>query len=244
MNINRRNFLKGTAAGAAGTALAGGVLIGGAHADANAATATAGPADEASYPFHGAAPVRRAHPRPVRQAGVHLRRGLRLDGGGQGRAWPTCCRRSPPGPGSSPPAGPRPTSASASRRRTATCSARSIPADGLTATLSVGSTLFDDRYGLAARKPRKLTPMTAFPNDSPEPGLARAATCCCSCAPTTPTRSTTRSGTSPSTPAAACSCAGRSRATTRRPARRAPSRNLLGFKDGTANPTGATAPAT
>ena len=36
MDINRRNFLKGTAAGAAGTALAGGVLIGGAHADANA----------------------------------------------------------------------------------------------------------------------------------------------------------------------------------------------------------------
>ena len=44
-----------------------------------------------------------------------------------------------------------------------------IPADGLTATLSVGSTLFDDRYGLAAVKPSKLTPMTAFPNDSLEP---------------------------------------------------------------------------
>ena len=37
MDVNRRNFLKGTAAGAAGTALAGGVLIGGAHADADAA---------------------------------------------------------------------------------------------------------------------------------------------------------------------------------------------------------------
>ena len=52
MNINRRNFLKSTAAGAAGTALAGGVLIGGAHADANAAT-TSGPVTDASYPFHG-----------------------------------------------------------------------------------------------------------------------------------------------------------------------------------------------
>ena len=38
MDLSRRNFLKGTATGAAGTALAGGVLIGGAHADANAAT--------------------------------------------------------------------------------------------------------------------------------------------------------------------------------------------------------------
>ena len=52
MNINRRNFLKGTAAGAAGTALAGGVLIGGARADADAAT-VGGPVAEASYPFHG-----------------------------------------------------------------------------------------------------------------------------------------------------------------------------------------------
>jgi deferrochelatase/peroxidase EfeB len=44
-----------------------------------------------------------------------------------------------------------------------------IPADGLTATVSVGSTLFDDRYGLADRKPLKLQPLTAFPNDSPDP---------------------------------------------------------------------------
>ena len=33
MSVSRRNFLKGAAAGSAGTALAGGVLIGGARAD-------------------------------------------------------------------------------------------------------------------------------------------------------------------------------------------------------------------
>ena len=162
MDVSRRSMLRGALAGAAGTAVTGGMLIAGAKvdADATAANDTTGPAQ---VPFHGAHQAGILDPAPQQRYATHAA----LDVTAASKADLTDLFRmlttrarflagggTPPGLGvGSPPSdsdilGPV------------------VPADGLTVTLSVGSSLFDDRFGLAASRPRYLTPMKSFPNDS------------------------------------------------------------------------------
>jgi deferrochelatase/peroxidase EfeB len=167
VTVSRRSFIKGTASGVAGTALTGGVLIGGARADAEEARAS-GPATEPSYPFHGVHQSGVLTPGPARKQPFSCVAAFDCTAANQAdltllmyeltnRAWFLTTGGTPPGLGvGQPPSdsdvlGP------------------TVPADGLTVTVSVGSSLFDDRYGLGSRKPLRLTPMQPFPNDFLEP---------------------------------------------------------------------------
>ena len=47
-----------------------------------------------------------------------------------------------------------------------------VPPDGLTVTVSFGASLFDNpAFGLADKKPNRLTEMTSFPNDNLQPSI-------------------------------------------------------------------------
>jgi deferrochelatase/peroxidase EfeB len=235
MNVNRRRFLRGIATGAAGTTLAGGVLIGGAQADAAAATAGA-PTTAASYPFHG--PNQAGILTPGKQAfasfaAFDLTVQNKADLAELMQTLTTRARFLTTGgtpadlgvgqpPSDSDVLGPV------------------VPADGLTVTLSLGSSAFDDRFGLAGSKPVRLVPMKVFPDDSPDPAQMHGDLLLQLCANNPDAvhhairdiAKHTRGGmqlrwkmegyNSPPRPSGT-------------------SRNLLGFKDGTANPTGTTA---
>ena len=237
MSVSRRNFLKGAAAGAAGTALTGGVLAGGAHADARTDT---GPTSADSYPFHGAHQAGVLTPPPAdKQSYASFAAFDLVDGTSKadladlmktltGRARILTAGGAQPDLG----VGQPPSDSDVL--------GLDMPADGLTVTLSVGSSLFDDRYGLTAAKPRKLTPMKTFPNDALQPAWLHGDLMLQLCANHPDTihhtiRDITRHTRGAMQPR------WKMEGYNSPPRPSGTSRNLLGFKDGTANPTGSTA---
>jgi deferrochelatase/peroxidase EfeB len=233
VDVSRRKFLKGTATGAAGTALAGGVLLGGSRADA--ATLSASDTVE-SYPFHGAHQSGVLTPGPFNKQAFTCVASFDSTAGDAGalasllqtlttRARFLTAGGTPPYLGlSEPPSdtdilGPV------------------VPADGLTVTVSVGSSLFNDRYGLYDAIPLRLRRMPVFPNDAPQDVWLDGDLLVQVCANHPDTvhhaiRDITENasfGMRPNWKMEGFASPPRPSGTPR---------NLLGFKDGTANPTG------
>jgi deferrochelatase/peroxidase EfeB len=236
VDVSRRKFIQGTATGAAGTALAGGVLLGSGRADA---APLSGSAQAASYPFHGSRQSGVLTPGPFNKqafTSVASFDSTADDTDGLASLLQTLTARArfltsggtPPNFGLyQPPSdtdilGP------------------AVPADGLTVTVSVGSSLFDGRYGLYDSKPLKLRRMPGFPDDALQDVWLDGDLLVQVCANHPDTvhhairdiTDNTSDGMQPNWRIEGFGSPPRPSGTPR---------NLLGFKDGTANPTGSDA---
>lgn len=157
MNSNRRDFLRGLGAGAAGVAIGGAALTEalGARA-AHAAPAIA---------FHG--PHQAGVVTPAQSQATHVAFDLLVEGRRDltelfrtitDRARFLTTGGTPPEVGI---AGPPSDSGVVGP---------AVAPDHLTVTVGVGASLFDDRFGLAPHRPAALTPMPTFPDDHLDPG--------------------------------------------------------------------------
>jgi deferrochelatase/peroxidase EfeB len=114
-----------------------------------------------------------------------------------------------------------------------------ISPDNLTVTVSLGHSLFDERYGLADKAPKKLQKMTRFPNDALDAALCHGDLLLQICANTQDTVIHALRDVIKHTPDLLSVRWKRegfiSDSAARSKGKETPV-NLLGFKDGTANP--------
>jgi deferrochelatase/peroxidase EfeB len=117
-----------------------------------------------------------------------------------------------------------------------------IQPERLTATLAVGASLFDERFGLAPLKPKRLIEMTAFPNDALDADLCHGDILIQFCAETQEEVIHALRAVLKETPDRLAVRWKQEGFTASHGERRGPlgtGRNMLGFKDGTANPDNA-----
>jgi deferrochelatase/peroxidase EfeB len=230
VRLTRRGLL----AGGAGLAVAGGVL------GAGAALAV-GPEDEPhagqdAYSFYGAHQPGIVTPAQDRLhfAAFDVVTDSRAALADLLSAWTVAAARMMAGE----PAGPLgPTSGPYDAPPDDTGEAIGLPPAGLTLTFGFGPSLFDDRFGLAARRPAALEPLPHFPGDVLDPARSDGDLCVQACAHDPQVavhaiRNLARIGFG--TVAVRWSQLGFGRTSSTSETQTTP-RNLFGFKDGTAN---------
>jgi deferrochelatase/peroxidase EfeB len=161
---DRRSFLRGALAAGVTGSLAGAATGASASTPVGASASTPAPAEAPASPFHG-----------VHQAGIldkPRRRGIvvSFDLIAEGRAeltefFRTLTDRARALTGGTPP----PDTGIGAPLADSGVLGPGMPAGGLMVTAGVGSSLFDDRYGLADRRPVALKRMTSFPDDDLDP---------------------------------------------------------------------------